>query len=177
MCLQRAPSQRRAYIDLMGVDSRGDIHVIETKIDTDSMLAIQGLDYWAWATEHSDDLAALLRSRGHTVGDEPTIRLDYVIGTKADDDAVDLRDLAHQLGALDGAISWRVGQVQGWRSPRRTVPTDHAPASPRFALVYISICSRTTVESAPFRTRPSCLMPKQRSPQRRAHLPAACHFQ
>lgn len=138
------PSQRRAYIDLLGVDSRGDIHVIETKIDSDPMLALQGLDYWVWAAEHREDLVALLRSRGHSVNDQPTIRLDYVVGTKSDENLPDLRYLAPQLDALDGAISWRVGQVRGWRdndaslqvdwAPRRTVPPEHASSNPRFAV-------------------------------------------
>ena len=135
------PNQRRAYIDLLGVDARGDIHVIETKIDSDPMLAMQGLDYWAWANEHLSDLIGLLRSRGHTVSDDATIRLDYVIGTKADDGTPDLRYVAPQLEALDGSISWRVAIADDWRSTdtdpklawsaRRTVPSIHDDRTPR----------------------------------------------
>jgi Restriction Endonuclease associating with ARP len=138
------PGQRRAYIDLLGVDARGDIHVIETKIDTDAMLAMQGLDYWTWATEHRGDLITLLRDRGHPFADDAQIRLDYVIGTKADKGNPDLRYLSPQLEALDGAISWRVGIVAGWRSAgpdltvewsdRRTIPSSDADHHrPRFA--------------------------------------------
>lgn len=138
------PSQRRAYIDLLGVDARGDIHVIETKIDSDPMLALQGLDYWVWANEHRLDLVDLLRSRGHNVSENAAIRLDYVIGTKADTGTPDLRYVAPQLEALDGSISWRVALVEGWRSPdtqvqvnwsaRRTIPSgDGVKTTRRFA--------------------------------------------
>lgn len=138
------PSQRRAYIDLVGVDARGDIHVIETKIGLDPMLVLQGLDYWVWATEHRTELIELLRSRGHTVRDEAVVRLDFVIGTKNDTDTADLRYVTPQLEALDGSISWRVGLVNGWAtapgqvtvdwSARRSLPATALDThQPRFA--------------------------------------------
>lgn len=139
------PGQRRAFVDLVGVDSTGNLHLIETKLGLDVMLALQGLDYWVWLTEHSNEIAALLRERGHEVADEPRLFLDFVVGTKEDDGRrPDLRYFAGQAEVLDGEISWRVGIVSGWRDPasaveiewarRRVTPDEpNRPESPRFA--------------------------------------------
>lgn len=139
------PGQRRAFVDLLGVDSTGNIHLIETKLGLDVMLALQGLDYWAWFSEHANEIAALLRERGHEVADEPRLFLDFVVGTKEDDGRrPDLRYFAGQAEAVDGEISWRVGLVSGWRDPssavhiewtrRRVTPDEpNRPESPRFA--------------------------------------------
>lgn len=139
------PGQQRAFIDLLGLDAKGDIHVIETKLGPDPMLSMQGLDYWSWATAYRDVLVTVLRDRGHEVSDDARIRLDYVVGTKSDSGKPpDLRYLAPQLEALDGGISWRVGIATGWRgesanlaiewSNRREIP-DAAKGhyEPRFA--------------------------------------------
>lgn len=50
----RRPGRRPRYVDFVGVDQRGDIHVVETKIGNDEMLVLQGLDYWIWAQTHLD---------------------------------------------------------------------------------------------------------------------------
>ena len=41
------------YIDLLGPDGDGRVHLVETKRDTDVMLVLQGLDYWIWADAHA----------------------------------------------------------------------------------------------------------------------------
>lgn len=112
------PGQRRAFIDLLGVDARGHIHVIETKLSPDEMLALQGLDYWTWLAAHIDEMRGLLIDTGHHVAERPRIILDYVVGTKSDaaDEVVDLRYLCPQLEAFDGGVSWRIGRVSGWRA-------------------------------------------------------------
>ena len=53
----RRPGRRPRYVDFVGVDQRGDIHVVETKIGNAEMLVLQGLDYWIWAQTHLDILA------------------------------------------------------------------------------------------------------------------------
>lgn len=109
------PGQRRAYIDLLGVDAKGHIHVIETKLRRDRMLALQGLDYWAWAKEHLTEISELLHRRGHRVAGDPKLYLDFVLGTEADGDSdPDLRDLLPQVEAFSGDVTWRIGFVRGW---------------------------------------------------------------
>ena len=112
------PGSRRAFIDLLGVDTRGNIRIIETKLGRDRMLGLQGLDYWVWASEHRPELVAEIRSHGGTVKDAPRIYLDFLVGTRDDATAApDLRLLVPQLEALDGQISWRIGIIRGWRQP------------------------------------------------------------
>src|SRR5664280_1207054 len=36
----------RAFLDFLGVDEKGTLHVLETKVGGDVMLMLQGLDYW-----------------------------------------------------------------------------------------------------------------------------------
>lgn len=129
------PGQRRAYVDLVGVDERGHIHIIETKLGLNVMLGLQGLDYWMWAVAHRAELAEILRSRGHDVAEEPKILLDYVVGGRTDDgSAADVRYLAPVVEALAGDIRWTIGTVHCWRGDDVTVawsPARRAPAEPR----------------------------------------------
>lgn len=123
------PTKRRAYIDLVGVDAGGHVHVIETKVGLDAMLALQGLDYWTWATAYRDDLRDLLRDRGLGVAKSPDLLLRFVVVTSADEqDPADLRYLAPQVEALAGRIPWRIGAVHGWRDPDDTLRVDWAPS-------------------------------------------------
>ncbi len=115
------PGSRRAFVDLLGADKNGNIHVIETKFGRHRMLGLQALDYWVWAVEHRAELAGLLHATGAKVADDPRILLDVVVGTRKDDEKIpDVRLLLPQLEALDGQISWRIGVVHGWRDPDAT---------------------------------------------------------
>lgn len=116
------PGSRRAYIDLLGVDHDGAIHVIETKIGVDAMLGLQGLDYWVWALANRDLLVDYLRSEGHDLVDRPEIVVDVVVGSKKDDGVrPDLRYLAPQARAFASEVRWRLGHVTGWASAAPSV--------------------------------------------------------
>lgn len=124
------PGQRLAYIDLLGVDAAGDIHLVETKVAAheDVMLAIQGLDYWVWLNQHRQTVIEQLRAAGHAVADNPRLCIDYVVASRADDGAhPDLRYFAPQAEALDRSMRWRVGVVSGWRDPEGEVKVTWAP--------------------------------------------------
>jgi Restriction Endonuclease associating with ARP len=110
------PGQRRAFIDLVGVDGRGDIHIVETKLGMDAMLGLQGLDYWCWASEHRKDLVDALKKRGLSPRADATVKLDFVIGSRDDSGPPDVSYLLPQIEVLDGSIPWRIGIVSGWRS-------------------------------------------------------------
>ena len=50
---------RRGFVDLVGVTQDGRIGVVETKLGSDPMLVLQGLDYWTWVTAHGKELAEM----------------------------------------------------------------------------------------------------------------------
>ena len=135
------PGSKRAYVDLVGVDCRGDVHVIETKIGRDDMLAIQGLDYFTWAEAWSAELREKLVHLGFKVNQRPRIFLDFVLGSDQDR-GLDLRTLLPQLEALDGRVIWRIGEVTNWQAgppairwhPRMTSPSEaRRSLPPRFS--------------------------------------------
>ena len=137
------PGQRLAFIDLLGVDAAGDIHLIETKVAAheDVMLALQGLDYWVWLNEHRQVVIDQLRADGHQVADDPKLCIDFVVATRADDGSEpQLRYFAPQAEALDRSMRWRLGFVSGWADPEGAVKVDWEP--PKTAPTYSGIDRR-----------------------------------
>ncbi len=144
------PRMTRSFIDLLGVDGRGRLHVVETKIGNDDMLVLQGLDYWIWAHAHRHDLAKQLGLKT-----DPEVVIDYVT---ADPDTPYVTGpyTASQAEMLDGSISWQFHHVSNWRSdnptiehlPQRTAPeptnpSRHSPA--RHAIVLTNQLIERTV--------------------------------
>lgn len=121
------PPGNRAYIDLLGVDRHGAIHLVETKLGDDVMLALQGLDYWVWLQEHLSQIVTELRRCGHDVRDDPPVLLDYVVGDPQDLRRPKLRYLPPQLEALDGKVGWRLGTVSGWTKPDGPLTVEWQP--------------------------------------------------
>ena len=116
----------RAFIDFLGVDGHGVVHVVETKIGPDEMLVLQGLDYWIWATAHAGDL-----QEHFGLEHRPRVAIDFVVAGKMPGDAAIGVYTAAQAEALAGEISWRFHPVRGWpdaeapkpyRLPARTLP-------------------------------------------------------
>lgn len=114
------PGGGRGFIDLLGIGSDGTIHVVETKIGPDTMLALQGLDYWVWVNAHLPDLVDHLATDvGVTVPPAPRVALDFVVAAK---DGTYLSPYtAAQLEALDGTIPWEVHYLDGWDTDEPTV--------------------------------------------------------
>ena len=67
----------RAFIDFLGVDEKGSLHVLETKVGGDVMMVLQGLDYWIWATANRDALSAQFGLEDH-----PKVEVDFLVGEK-----------------------------------------------------------------------------------------------
>lgn len=117
------PGKSPGYVDFLGATGDGTPHVVETKLDNDVMLALQGLDYWIWATANPDLLAGNLD--GPITG---TPVIDFVVGAHKTSKAVGPYTL-RQLEALDGAIPWRFHVVTDWNTqphveslPPRRIP-------------------------------------------------------
>ncbi|MEQ1504671.1 MAG: hypothetical protein ABMB14_20695 [Myxococcota bacterium] len=125
---------------MIGVDGRGSVHLVETKLGGDEMLVLQGLDYWVWAEANRAELTQLLDAPA----DAP-FQIDFVVA--ADKGVAIGTHSASQAEALAGEIGWRFREVVAWfggepkvrEFRRRTVapadrsapPARHTP--PRFA--------------------------------------------
>jgi Restriction Endonuclease associating with ARP len=131
------PVHQRAFIDFLGIDASGRIHVVETKIGNDEMLVLQGLDYWIWAMAHAESLAAHFGLPG-----TPEVMIDYVVAEATPGQAVAGPYTAAQAEALVGSIPWRFHEVTDWHGPepvvaslaRRQVPNAPRYTSPRYAI-------------------------------------------
>lgn len=107
-------SAGRGFIDFLGVDVDGGIHVIETKIGPDPMLGVQGLDYWAWVTAHKDEISQRL---GLEPSEKP-VELHYVAATSDKSlihpaAAETMRRLATEI------IPWRCHVITDWNTVDR----------------------------------------------------------
>lgn len=103
----------RGFVDLIGMDGRGDIRLVETKLaaNLDDMFFLQGLDYYVFATAYREVLLEWLNAPKTA-----DVVLHYVLGaspgtTKARPSAF-ARAQAH---ALD--IPWRFQEVYDWFDP------------------------------------------------------------
>lgn len=100
------PDSKRAFIDFLGVDRGGGLHVVETKIGPDQMLVMQGLDYWIWMTANAADVADHL-----AVNEAGPAEIDFVVAKKG--------SLVHpltpaQAAALSEEVIWRFHTVSDW---------------------------------------------------------------
>lgn len=122
----RLTAHKAAYIDFLGVDDDGRLHVIETKLGhSDAQLGVQGLDYWGWATFHFDELREQLQRQGHDEIDaDADVTLRFVIGMKEPGRALHPAARA-TIRALHEDIPWRVQVLDNWD----TLHPSHTPLS------------------------------------------------
>jgi hypothetical protein len=108
----------RGFIDLAGLDSVGDLVIVETKLGADDMLVLQGLDYWIWALGQAN--RDWLVQRLHGDPKHARTRLLYAIaGKHGAAPAIDRYCRAH-LDLLDPTVSWRVALISNWEYSSRT---------------------------------------------------------
>jgi hypothetical protein len=105
------PGGGRAYIDFLAQHEEGGLHVVETKIGTDTMLVLQGLDYWIWVKTNMD----VLRER-FELPISPEVKIDFVLGNEGQVS----RYTNDQLLALKNEIPWRLHTIRRWESPETT---------------------------------------------------------
>lgn len=107
------PGGGTGFIDLLRLDAKGRLHIIETKIGHDEMLIFQGLDYWMWVEENKE---ALARELGAKIRD---VVIDYVIGAAPDVhpgwELLSPYALSH-LRALRPEVAWQVHALTGWET-------------------------------------------------------------
>ena len=109
------------FIDFLGVDPGGVVHVVETKIGPDPMLALQGLDYWVWATAHLETLSERFQTAVSKVV------LDFVVAPKPGSEKALSPYTAPVAAALDGGVPWRFWTVPpGWNEADNLALTRHS---------------------------------------------------
>jgi hypothetical protein len=108
----RPGSTRSAFIDFLGVDSGQRVHVVETKIGADTMLVLQGLDYWLWARANHDKVAATLESNSDRL---PII--DYVVAPEVEGGELLSPYVPAQAEALHRTIPWRFTTLARYDDP------------------------------------------------------------
>lgn len=108
------------YIDFLGIDAAGTVHVVETKIGPDPMLPLQGLDYWVWADAHRE----VLSTRFETTVSKVVI--DFVTAPKAGSKRP-LSPYAQPIAtAIDGSVPWRFWTAPpGWLDADAVEPVPH----------------------------------------------------
>jgi hypothetical protein len=113
----RLSTEAAAFIDFLGTDDVGRLHVIETKLGhSDAQLGVQGLDYWGWATFHADELREKLRLQGHDgLEADAGVTLRFVIGVKEPGRALHAAARA-TIRALHEDIPWRVQVMDNWNT-------------------------------------------------------------
>jgi hypothetical protein len=102
----------RGFIDLVGLDSVGDLVLVETKLAADSMLVLQGLDYWIWAQYPTNRDWLIKRLNAN---DAATLRLLYAVGGKGTAKPQLSRYSKAHFDALDDSVNWRLALLSDWQ--------------------------------------------------------------
>lgn len=98
---------RPGYIDFLGCDETGNLHVVETKVGHDPKVVLQALDYGIWVQANEASIRA--RHQGWPSPQVPQagMYLDFVLAAGSQATAVS-GYLAGQLEALATDVHWRV---------------------------------------------------------------------
>lgn len=111
----------RGFIDLLGLDGRGDVRVVETKLakNSDDLLILQGLDYFVWATAYGDVLRERLGA-----SNQSEIVVHYVVGALPDGHVHLSTHARRHAAVLD--IPHRFQVVKQWfTEPERSAATSN----------------------------------------------------
>ncbi|GAA2163080.1 hypothetical protein [Pedococcus bigeumensis] len=66
-----SPAGRPGFIDFLGVDAAGVLHVVETKIGHDPKVVLQALDYAIWVRANDAAIRSQLKAAGHIIPTPP----------------------------------------------------------------------------------------------------------
>jgi hypothetical protein len=102
---------REGFLDFLGIDPAGHLHVVETKVGADAGVLIQALDYAAWVEANEDQVRALRGWPARPTGAK--VHVDLVLARKPRTDASPDQPfisgyLAGQLEVLTGDVPLRV---------------------------------------------------------------------
>jgi hypothetical protein len=102
----------RSFIDLVGVDGLGDVHIVETKISSniDDLFVFQGLDYFVWSLAYKDWLVQRLATSRRVA--DPTV--EFVVGADVEGHSHISKRVPAHLAAID--IPWKFRTINRWFS-------------------------------------------------------------
>lgn len=118
--MREVPTHRPAggtgFIDLVALDDDGTLHLIETKLGSDPMLVLQGLDYLIWVEANT---TLLLEAFG--VERFERVVIDYVMAGRKGEALAAGSDVmgpyaAACRAALADDVRWQVHVAEAWRS-------------------------------------------------------------
>ena len=101
----------RSYIDFLGSDDSGRMHVLETKIGNDPMLVLQGLDYWIWATANATRL-----QDSFDLSQAPEVVVDFVTAAPTSGGAAIGPYTLKQAKRLAGEVKLSFWEVHDWQT-------------------------------------------------------------
>jgi len=108
-------SRGRGFVDLAGLDATGRLLIVETKLDGDHMLVLQGLDYRIWAEANRSRLTQRLDCRP----DVP-IEIAFCVGGAGGGEPGWSSYTQAQLEALAPDVHWHVQEVTDWTDDSAT---------------------------------------------------------
>lgn len=111
------PGGDAGLIDLLWLDEGNCLHVVTSRVDTDDLMVLQGLDHWIWVTANRSALAQHLG-----IADISGLKLDFVVaepnGRRPLPKARVLSPyVPAQLEALGPDIEWEVHRLSEWSTP------------------------------------------------------------
>ncbi len=109
----RAP-ERPGFIDFLGIDANGELHVVETKVGHDPKVLLQALDYAIWVEANQKAIREHLGACWQGPEDG-RVHLDLVLAGKGNACAVNPY-LPGQVAALAPDVPWRIFTVEDPRS-------------------------------------------------------------
>ncbi len=126
---------RPGYLDFLGIDRHGRLHVVETKVGTaDVKGVLQTIDYAIWVAAHAKEIRAERDWPEPSRAGLEVVLLDFVLAPKATGPAVGPY-FAGQVEAISGHVPWRVSVVADPLAdtpvmtayPPRTLPPPSSP--------------------------------------------------
>ena len=102
---------RPGFIDFLGCDPVGNLHIVETKVGHDPKVVLQALDYGIWVLANEQSVRTHRPDWPRPAAPQSRIYLDFVLAAGDQSTAVN-GYLAGQLEVLTDDIHWRVFVVQ-----------------------------------------------------------------
>lgn len=102
---------RPGYIDFLGCDASGRLHVVETKVGHDPKVILQALDYGIWVQANEEAIRAQRPEWPRPATPQTEMLLDFVLAADHHAPAVN-GYLAGQLEVLARDVQWRVFTVE-----------------------------------------------------------------
>lgn len=103
---------RPGFIDFLGCDPAGNLHIVETKVGHDPKVVLQALDYGIWVQANEQHVRDLRPQWPRPDPLQAVIYLDFVLAASSKTTTAVSSYIAGQLEVLTSDVHWRVFVVQ-----------------------------------------------------------------